>query len=63
MHGPLLPWASCPLSGLRSRLPPVSTSGAFSAWGLARWLPFGVVGGGRLVVPGAVFARPDRLPV
>jgi hypothetical protein len=56
MHGPLLPWASGPLSGLRSRSPPVSTSGAFppGAWPM---LPSGVLRGVRLVDPRASFAR------
>jgi hypothetical protein len=76
MHGPLLPWAFIPLSGFRSRLPPVSTSGAFPPGLFAgsgavsaafrglhqsRVVPVGVLGGGRLVVPAGVPIRIDSL--
>jgi hypothetical protein len=59
MHGPMLPWAFGPLSGLRSRLPPDPTSGTLPP-GLFT-VPFGVVGGGRLVVPVVLPCRTDSL--
>jgi len=76
MHGPLLPWAFAPLSGLRNHRPPVSTSGAFPPGLFARpgevsaafrglhrgqACPWALWGARRLVVPAGVPNRTDSL--